>query len=117
MENYIIHIISLKCEICSLIKKTLQSERYSISCILAEDIDENYIERIDNSIDCLILDKDVDESVSRRIKEKLSGTPIICLPSLGNDYQEGSGVKYMTEPFKLSELKNAVDEITSTLRK
>ena len=82
MNNYIIHIISLKCEICSLIKKTLDAEKYTIRCILAEDIDENYISGIDKSIDCLILDKDIDEEVSRRIKEKLSGTPIICLPSI-----------------------------------
>lgn len=117
MNNYTIHIISLKCEICSLIKKTLDTDRYNITCILAEDIDENYMKSIDNSIDCLILDKDVDENVRRRIKEKLTGTPIICLPSLGNDYEEGAGVKYMTEPFKLSELKKTVDEITSNLRK
>ena len=117
MNNFVIHIISLKCEICSLIKKTLDTDKYTISCILAEDVDENYISKIDKSIDCMILDKDIDEKVSRRIKEKLSGTPIICLPSLGNDFQEGTGIKYMTEPFKLSELKKAVDEITSNLQK
>jgi DNA-binding response OmpR family regulator len=117
MKNYIIHIISLKCEICSLIKKTLSTDKYTISCILAEDIDENYMNSLDNSIDCLILDKDVDEDVRKRVKEKLSGTPIISLPSLGNEIEEGAGVKYMTEPFKLSELKKTVDEITSNLRK
>ncbi len=113
MNNYIIHIFSFKREICSLIKKTLDQDKYQISCTRSEEITESFIDNFEKQIDCLVLDKDIDESLKKRIKEKFSNIPIICLPSLGSEFDESNGIKYMSEPFKLSELKKAIDDISS----
>ena len=112
MTNFNLHIFSLKSEICSLIRKTLDPGRYIITCTRGEDIDETFIENFQKKIDCLVLDKDIDERLTTKIKQKFCNTPIICLPSLGSEFDEAKGVKYMSEPFKLSELKKAVEEIT-----
>ena len=112
MNNYKLHILSLKSEICSLIRKTLDSERYNITCTSGEAINENFITGFSREIDCLILDKDIDQNLTDKIKQKFTDIPIICLPSLGSEFIETGGVKCMSEPFKLSELKKAVEELS-----
>ncbi len=116
MNNYSVHIFSLKSEICSLIRKTLDSERYNITCTSGENINQKFIDGFINEIDCLILDKDIDRDLTKKIKEKFNNIPIICLPSLGDENKESSDVKYMSEPFKLSELKKAVEEISERVK-
>jgi len=111
MNNFNIHIFSLKPEICSLIRKTLDSERYIISCASGELINEAFVENFKDEVNCLVLDKDIDPALTKIIKEKFSTIPIICLPSLGAEFKESKDVKYMSEPFKLSELKKAIEEI------
>jgi hypothetical protein len=111
MNNFNIHIFSLKPEICSLIRKTLDSERYNISCTSGELINEAFVENFSNEVNCLVLDKDIDPALTKSIKQKFSSIPIICLPSLGAEFKESKDVKYMSEPFKLSELKKAIEEI------
>jgi len=115
MSNFNVHILSLKPEICSLIRKTLDKERYSISCTSGEEINEKFLNSFEMHIDCLILDKDINGNLSAKIKTKFSSIPIICLPSLGAEVKEAKDVKYMSEPFKLSELKKAVEEIASNV--
>ncbi len=117
MNNYSIHIFSIKKEICSLIKKTLDSDRYQISCTHVDEITESFIDNFDRKIDCLVLDKGIDDKLLAKIKEKFSKIPIICLPSLGSEFEEGNGIKNMSEPFKLSELKKAIDDISSGEKK
>ncbi|MEO8512364.1 MAG: hypothetical protein ABI543_02265 [Ignavibacteria bacterium] len=112
MNNYNVHIFSIKSEICSLIRKTLDSERYKITCTSGENINQNFLNGFNGDIDCLILDKDIDAKLTMKIKEKFNNIPIICLPSLGSENKESCGVKLMSEPFKLSELKKAVEEIS-----
>lgn len=116
MNNTRVHIFSLKSEICSLVKKTLLSEGYDITCSKAEEIDDNLIENFDMNIDCLILDKDINDELRNKIKEKFKGISIICLPSLTEETSSvknagGSSVTYMSEPFRLSELKKVIEEI------
>ena len=111
MNNFNIHIFSLKPEICSLIRKTLDSERYVISCTSGELINEAFVENFKDEVNCLVLDKDIDPALTKTIKEKFSTIPIICLPSLRAEFKESKDVKYMSEPFKLSELKKAIEEI------
>lgn len=116
MNNYNVHILSIKSEICSLIRKTLDSERYNITCTSGENINQSFISGFSNEIDCLILDKDIDAELTKKIKEKFNNIPIICLPSLGAENKESSDVKYMSEPFKLSELKKAIEEISERIK-
>ena len=111
MGNYNVHIITLKKEICSLIRKTLDTNRYELTCTSGEAITESFLDSFDKKIHCLILDKGLDKEISRKIKEKFDSIPIICLPSLGGEGNESNNVKYISEPFKLSELKSAVDEV------
>lgn len=112
MNNFNVHILSLKPEICSLIRKTLDSDRYILSCTSGEEINEKFLSGFDRKIDCLILDKEINQELTKKIKEKFSEIPIICLPSLGSETNVSNGLKYMSEPFKLSELKKAVEEIS-----
>ncbi len=117
MENFKIQIITAKSEICSLIRKTLDAGRYTVFCTSGEYIDEEFLKAFDTRIDCLILDKGLEDGLNRKIKEKFRNIPIICLPSLGADSQESNGVTNISEPFKLSELKKAVDEVCMGLNK
>ncbi len=71
MESIRIHIICLRPEICSLIKKSMQGQNYSISCSKLEDINEDFIENFNERIDCLILDKDLDKELRNKIKDKI----------------------------------------------
>lgn len=116
MNNFNVHILSLKPEICSLIRKTLDTDRYILSCTSGEEINEKFLNGFDREIHCLILDKGINPDLTKKIKEKFSDIPIICLPSLGSDTNVSKGIKYMSEPFKLSELKKAVEEISEKVK-
>ncbi|KXK55515.1 MAG: hypothetical protein UZ05_CHB002000550 [Chlorobi bacterium OLB5] len=107
MNNFNVHILSLKREICSLIRKTLDNEKYVLSCTSGEEINEKFLSGFNNEIHCLILDKGINPELAKKIKDKFSNIPIICLPSLGSDTNVSNGIKYMSEPFKLSELKKS----------
>ncbi|MBE2218315.1 MAG: hypothetical protein IAE90_08940 [Ignavibacteria bacterium] len=116
MNNYHIHIFSYKSEICSLIRKTLDLERYKVTCTRTDEINQEFINNFEEPINCLILDKDIDVKLKKVIKQKFTTIPIICLPSLGSELSENNGVTYMSEPFKLSELRKAIDEVSSQLK-
>ena len=117
MDNFKVHILSIKPEICQLIRKTLDPKQYNMSCTSGENINEEFIKAFNNEVNCLIIDKDIDDELKNRIKQKFSSISIICLPSLGTEFTETNGVKYMSEPFKLSELKKAVEEISEKIKK
>jgi DNA-binding response OmpR family regulator len=117
MNNYHIHIFSYKPEICSLIRKTLDKGRYEVSCTRTEEVTQDFITNFDKPIDCLILDKDIDQKLKKTIKQKFLNIPIICLPSLGSELCENNRVTYMSEPFKLSELRKAIEEVSSEINK
>jgi DNA-binding response OmpR family regulator len=116
MNNFNVHILSLKSEICSLIRKTLGSERYNITCTSGEEINDSFLDSFNREIDCLVLDKDIDHKLTKKIKNKFNSIPIICLPSLGSEANETKDITYMSEPFKLSELKVAIEEISDNVK-
>ena len=111
MERRRIHILCLKPEICSLIKKGLNFSDYSVSCSQGEDINEESILKLNKKIDCLILDKDIDAGLREKIKSKFENIAIICLPSLDSENNNKSGVKNMSEPLRLSELADYINSI------
>lgn len=113
MENFRVQILTIKPEICSLISKVLDKERFTVTCTVGDEINEKFINDFSGNFDCLILDKDIDAGLTKTIKTKFTNVPIICLPSLGSETNESKDVKYMSEPFKLSELKKAIEEIAA----
>lgn len=114
MEQRRIHILCLKPEICSLIKKGLNASDYNVSCSKGEDINEELIVKFEEKIDCLILDKDIDSGLRDKIKSKFKSIAIICLPSLDSENNNKSDVKNMSEPLRLSELADYINSIFKT---
>lgn len=106
-----IHILCLKPEICSLIKKGLPDTSYYVTCTRREDINDKFIDNFTEKIDCLILDKDIDSELREKIKKKFENISIVCLPSLDSENNIKSNVKNMSEPLKLSELSNYINSI------
>ena len=109
-----IHILCLKPEICSLIKKVLSGSSYSVTCTGAGDINEKFIKNFKEQIDCLILDKDIEIELREKIKKKFEDISIVCLPSLDAESNNKAGIKNMSEPLKLSELSNYINSIFQT---
>jgi len=106
-----VHIFCLKPEICQLIKKTLAATNYEVSCTPASEVNDCFFESFSVKPDCIILDKDMNFELINVIKNNFPSIPIIYLPSLENDIQEESNVKFISEPLRPSELSNALDEI------
>lgn len=112
MEQRRIHILCLKPEICSLIKKTLMNSGYNVTCSNGENPDEFVSLHSDEKIECLILDSGIDKIIKDKAKEKFVNASIICLPSLESDNGgNGNRIKNISEPLKLSELAEAVESV------
>lgn len=114
MERRRIHILCLKSEICSLIKKTLTLSGYEVTCSGGDEINQNTIEEINEMTECLIIDTDIDYRIREMAKEKFGEKSIICLPSLESESISGAGTKRISEPLKLSELSEAVKSVFKT---
>jgi len=111
MKDFKIHILCLKREICELIKKTLDSEGYDVECTNVSGVNDDFIKSIELKADCLILEQDIKPELRDYINEKFKGIPIICLPSLNSDWLLSSDVTYISEPLKLSELRQTIEEV------
>lgn len=112
MEQRRIHILCIKPEICSLIKKTLMNSGYNVTCSSGENPDAFVSNNSNEKVDCLIMDSGIDKIIREKVKEKFIDASIICLPSLESDNgNNGNGIKNISEPLKLSELAAAVESI------
>lgn len=111
MHSHRIHIICRKPEIAGLITKALEKSGYSMSSTYGEDIRSEMITIIDESVECLIIDKDIDEELKKSVKDKFAEAKVICLPSLESPNSMLSDVEYMSEPFRLSELTEFVNNM------
>lgn len=101
----------LKPDICRLIKKTMTNPRYEITCTSAETLTEQIFADLTQKFDCIIIDRGITSQFREKIRLKYHDTPVICLPSLDTDMSSESGVKYIDEPLRLSELVKALDEV------
>ncbi len=117
-ERIKIHIFCIKQPICDLIRKTFSSSKYNITCSSGNEANEGLFIRLGKNIDCIIIDKDIKPEIKDKIKKYFSEKPIICLPSLESDNLSEdeleigeTGVKNISEPFRLSELAKTLDEI------
>ena len=106
-----IHIICAKPEIGSLIKKALASYDYIISCNSGDTIDENSISRFQESVDCLIMDKNVNPEVKKKATEFFKKIPVIYLPALVYMENSPDDFKNISEPLKLSELSEKLADL------
>jgi len=111
MEIFKIHIFCLKKEICTLIKKKLINDGCDVECTNLSEVDDMTVENFNKSVDCIILDKDITDVTRDKIQAKFPDLPIICLPSLDTDVIIKSGITYISEPLKLSELSDIIKEI------
>ena len=106
-----IHIFCLKADICSLIKKTFSESKYYITCSPARSVNDEFLSEFRKRFDAIIIDTDMDIRLKDKIKKKFHGIPIICLPSLESELVPESDIKYISEPLKLSELANTLEDI------
>jgi DNA-binding response OmpR family regulator len=106
-----VHIFCLKPDICNLIKKFLSQSKYYITCTPAKSVDNEFLGTFKERFDCVILDIDIDNAIKEKVKQRFQKVPIICLPSLEADVAYDSGIKYISEPLKLSELVKTLDEL------
>lgn len=110
-KHYKVHIFCLKPPICNLIRKTFTLSNYQVTCSHAYKVDERTLDEIGFDYDCIIMDVDIEKSTKDIIKERFKGIPMICLPSLDSESNDDNGVKYISEPLRLSELVKTLDEI------
>jgi hypothetical protein len=111
MKEFKIHIFCQKREICSLIKKQLRNDGYDVECTNLAETEEGFIDSFNKSIDCVILDKDIDSHIREKIRTKFSGIPMVCLPYLDADTSDNEDVTYISEPLKISELSEIIKAI------
>ena len=111
MNKFKIHIFCLKKEICSLIKKKLGADGNEVECTNISDSEPDFLDNLEKSIDCIILDKDIDSALREKIKNRFAGIPIVCLPSLDDDTSDSKDITYISEPLKISELSETIREI------
>ena len=106
-----IHIICTKPEICSLIKKALSRYDYIISCNSGEAINEDSITRFEESIDCLIIDKNINSDIKKKAKEFFNKSFVIYLPSLEPVENSFDDVKNISAHLRLSELSERLESL------
>jgi len=111
MHSTRIHIICRKPEIAGLITKALEKSGYSMSSTFGDDINPEMISMIADKVECLIFDKDIDDKLKKAAKEKFVDAKVICLPSLESPNSMLSDVEYMSEPFRLSDLTEFVNNL------
>lgn len=115
MRDIKVHIFSLKREICSLVKKTLKDKGYIVTCNGDEELTGSLVDNFTCRVDCLIIDKDINDELRKKIKEKFKDVFIICLPSLKSEALAGSNVTYMSEPLRLSELRAVLEKLEAKI--
>lgn len=117
MENFRIHIICQKPEICSLIKKSLTGIGYEISCSEHENAFESQFINENIKIDCLILDSKLSNTNIDRLRKYNKEISFIYLPSLESEKNDNyAGAEKISEPLKISELSSAIKNILNQKR-
>ena len=111
MKPFIIQIFCQKREICSLLKKKLRADGYYVECINVAEAETDFLDGFNKHIDCIILDKDIDIQMRDMIRSRFAGVPIVCLPSLDAETIDSKDVTYISEPLKMSELSEIINEI------
>lgn len=112
--DFKIHVFCGTSNLCKLINKSFDREQYSFNC--TEVKEKNLLDIMsgkDYKPDCIIVDKDIDTFSRDEIVKNFSSSKIILLPSLDiNELKSYTkNVYQISEPFKLSELREVLEEI------
>ena len=117
VKNFNVHIFCLTSILCDLIMKTISHHNYTFSCTFIPESsninpDVNILDKLNVAPDCIILDKDINIKIKKEIIKKFQNSEFIYLPSLNeNDLSGLPGVQQISEPLKMSELGDVLNEI------
>lgn len=111
-KDFYIHVFCITPLICELINKSFHNSNFIFDCTNLNDIKNGELENLDISPDCIVIDKGIKREMQDKIKLKYKNLDIIYLPSLyESDSEYANGCKQISEPLKLSELGNVLEEI------
>lgn len=109
-EKFLIQVFCVEENLCHLIGKVFDKSLYDFHCNEKPNAED--VGLLSGKCDCVIIDKDIEEDLLEAIKLKFKGVPAVYLPSLDNvSNRGGNNALNISEPLKLSELKNAVDHL------
>lgn len=111
MHSPEIHIICKKAEIAELIEKTLRKSGYGVSSTSGDNLSVESVGNIGAEVDCLVLDKNIEVEIKNAAVEKFKDAKVICLPSLEPESSISGEAEYMSEPLKLSELTQFINNM------
>ena len=111
-KKFYVHIFCITSLICKLINKSFQDSNFKFVCSNMDNLKSNEFEKLNISPDCIVIDKGINKEIQYKIKIKFKNTEIVYLPSLHeSDSEISNGCKQISEPLKLSELGNVLEEI------
>jgi hypothetical protein len=98
--------------LCKLIIKSFPGSNFKFDCTDVKDLTNNELEKLTISPHCIVLDKEINKAIQDKIKSMFPNIDIVYLPSLNeSDSEIPNGCKQISEPLKLSELGNVLEEI------
>jgi hypothetical protein len=116
-KDFNVHIFSLTPILCNLIMKSISHDKFIFNCTYIPENtninrDKSLLDNLNISPDCIILDKDLDKTIKEEIIKRFRESEFICLPSLNeNGGALSKSVQQMSEPLKISELGDVLNEI------
>jgi hypothetical protein len=109
-KKFKVEVFCERTDLSDLIKKAFYGNDYQLHFNDAAFLSKRALKSLNPECDIIIADNSIETELHEVIKNKFPGVPVICLPALESDSGFDSGVKYISEPFKLSELKKVVAE-------
>lgn len=111
-KKFYVHIFCMTSLICELINKSFQNSHFKFVCTNMDNLRIKELEKLKVSPDCIVIDKGINKEIQYKIKIKFTNIDIVYLPSLHeSDSEISNGCKQISEPLKLSELGNVLEEI------
>lgn len=112
IKDFNVHIFCKTPSLCKLIIKSFPKSNFKFECTNVEDLANDGLEKLNIFPDCIVLDKEINPVFRDKIKCMFPNIDIIYLPSLVElDTETPNGNKHISEPLKLSELGNALNEV------
>jgi hypothetical protein len=109
-KKFIINVFCGKDDLCYLIGKIFSKDQYEVRC--ANTLKLKNLTSVSTECDCVIIDKGIEKDSLDEIQNKFKGVPAVYLPSLDNsNNNNGINTTYISEPLKLSELREAVSNL------
>jgi len=111
-KDFYVHIFCMASSLCNLIAKSFPGSNIKFGCTNVKDMSDDDLEKLKLSPNCIVLDKEINKAIQDKIKSMFADLEIVYLPSLNESGSEiPNGCKQISEPLKLSELGNVLEEI------